>query len=192
MTRTICGRRRVRHDERGQALVEFVLLLPIFLLVVFGVIEFGRAFNYWIDMTHLANEGARYAAVNRWPSCPSTETSACSEQLRKYLHDRANTGELGAELTYRVVPNSDSPKSLAAGGDAIVICFPEGGTPEVGQAVRVTVRTTYTLSVVDGLLGALGLKEVGKIDLGASATIRMERLPTSNRVGAEDSPSCPT
>jgi hypothetical protein len=73
-----------------------------------------------------------------------------------------------------------------------VICFPEGGTPEVGQAVRVTVRTTYTLSVVDGLLGALGLKEVGKIDLGASATIRMERLPTSNRVGAEDSPSCPT
>ena len=51
--------------ERGQALVEFVVILPVFLLIAFGVIEFGKAFNYWINTTHLASEGARYASVRR-------------------------------------------------------------------------------------------------------------------------------
>jgi len=188
------GGRRRAADERGQALVEFVLLLPIFLMLVFGMIEFGRAFNYWIDMTHLANEGARYAAVNRWPGCPSNDLSACTApaQLREYIQQRANTEGLGNRLTFKPVPDGTSPNALDAGGDSIVICFPEGGTPEPGEAVRVVVRTTYEIGVVNGLLGALGLKEVGTIDLTGAATIRLERAPTGNRVLAEDSPTCPT
>ena len=57
------GRRRL-SNERGQALVEFVLLLPIFLVILFGVIEFGRGINYWIDVTHLSNEASSYASLN--------------------------------------------------------------------------------------------------------------------------------
>src|SRR5215211_4186607 len=47
--------RRLTSDERGVALVEFALVLPILLLILFGVIEFGKAFTMWIDETHLAN-----------------------------------------------------------------------------------------------------------------------------------------
>ena len=54
-------------DARGQALAEFVLVLPILLVVVFGILEFGLALNSENDETHLANEVARYAIVNQNP-----------------------------------------------------------------------------------------------------------------------------
>ena len=39
-------------------MVEFALVLPILLLVLFGIFDFGRAINYWIDATHMSNEAA--------------------------------------------------------------------------------------------------------------------------------------
>src|SRR3954451_24649413 len=57
--------RRFAADERGVALVEFVLVLPMILLLLLGMIDVGKAVNYWNDETHLANEAARSAAVNR-------------------------------------------------------------------------------------------------------------------------------
>ena len=43
--------------------MEFALVLPLLLLILIGMLDFGKIFNYWIDETHLANEGARYAVV---------------------------------------------------------------------------------------------------------------------------------
>src|SRR6266550_4310535 len=60
-------RRRFAADDRGVALVEFALVLPLILLLLLGMIDFGKAFNYWNDETHLANEAARFAAVNNSP-----------------------------------------------------------------------------------------------------------------------------
>ena len=54
--------------ERGQAMVEFALVLPLLLLLIFGIFDFGRAINYWIDATHMSNEAARYAAVGNTPT----------------------------------------------------------------------------------------------------------------------------
>ena len=73
---------------------------------------------------------------------------------------------------------------------AIDICFPET-QPDPGNAVRVTVSTTYSLAVVDGLLGAIGLDEIADISLSASSTQRLEREPTANRLLAEASGACP-
>src|SRR5579859_5959003 len=55
-------------EESGQAIVEFALILGLLLLVVFGITQFGLAFNTANDETHLANEAARYAAVNYNPA----------------------------------------------------------------------------------------------------------------------------
>ena len=52
-------------DESGVALVEMALVLPVLLVLVFGMVDFARAMNYWVDGTHLANVTARYAAVNK-------------------------------------------------------------------------------------------------------------------------------
>ena len=55
------------RSQRGVALIEFALVLPIFLLLVVGLINFGRVFFYWIEVNHLANETARWAVVDRNP-----------------------------------------------------------------------------------------------------------------------------
>jgi Flp pilus assembly protein TadG len=57
--------------RRGQSTVEFALLLPILLVLLFLVFEFGRAFGSWLLITNAAREGARNAAA-----C-SSSTSAC-------------------------------------------------------------------------------------------------------------------
>jgi Flp pilus assembly protein TadG len=56
--------RNKRGDgERGQALVEFALIVPIFLLLVFAIVDFGMGFHAWITVTNAAREGARIGAV---------------------------------------------------------------------------------------------------------------------------------
>jgi Flp pilus assembly protein TadG len=50
--------------ERGASLVEFALLLPLLVLLVFGIIEFGWLFGQFNDVRHGTREGARFAAVN--------------------------------------------------------------------------------------------------------------------------------
>jgi hypothetical protein len=52
--------------EKGQTLVEFALILPILLLVLFVIIESGRIFQAYITVQHAAREGARYAVTGRW------------------------------------------------------------------------------------------------------------------------------
>lgn len=65
--------------ERGQSLVEFALVLPIVLLLIFGLIEFGRVISAMLTTNHCAHELARYAVTGR------TE-----EQVRDYALDPAN------------------------------------------------------------------------------------------------------
>jgi len=49
--------------ERGQGMVEFVLVLPIFLLLVFAIVDFGMGFHAWLTVTNSAREGASLGAV---------------------------------------------------------------------------------------------------------------------------------
>lgn len=51
------------HGERGAAAVEFALVLPILVLLLFGIVEFGRGYNAKVTLTHAAREGARALAV---------------------------------------------------------------------------------------------------------------------------------
>ncbi len=55
--------KRFRNTEAGQALVEFTMILPVFCLLLFGLVDFGRAFYSWLIVTNAAREGARVAAV---------------------------------------------------------------------------------------------------------------------------------
>jgi hypothetical protein len=55
-------------DESGQAVAEFAIVAVLLCLLVFGITQFGQAFNTANDETHLADMAARYAAVNYNPS----------------------------------------------------------------------------------------------------------------------------
>ena len=52
-----------RRQDRGAAAVELAIVLPVLLLVLFGLIDFGRAFNANMALTQAAREGARVAAL---------------------------------------------------------------------------------------------------------------------------------
>jgi Flp pilus assembly protein TadG len=82
-------RRRVSRDERGTVLVEFAFVLPLLLVLVLGMMDFGQAFNYWVDETHLSNEAARYAAVDRPPT---------SDKLQTWVRNQASTQELNDNI----------------------------------------------------------------------------------------------
>jgi Flp pilus assembly pilin Flp len=105
------------RDEAGAALVEFVLVLPLLLLLLLGMLDLGKAFNYWIDETHLAHEGARYAAVNKNPG-PGTS-------LQESIKSQADSDELKSTLE-------------------VCISFPGAGGALVGEPVQVRVTSNYT------------------------------------------------
>jgi Flp pilus assembly protein TadG len=141
------------RSEKGVALVEFALLLPILALLLFGMLDFGKAFNYWIDETHLANEGARWAAVNKNPSTSGT--------LQQYIRSQATTTEL-----------RDGGTSSISGPLSVCITYPSG-TANEGDPVKVTVQTTYNW------MGLIADRiSVASSTITGSATMRLERDST--------------
>lgn len=58
------GRQARRDDARGAAAVEFAILLPLFLMIVFGSIDFGVAINRHTVLNNSAREGAREGVFN--------------------------------------------------------------------------------------------------------------------------------
>ena len=108
---------KATRNEAGAALVEFVLVLPLVLILLLGMLDLGKAFNYWIDETHLAHEGARFAAVNKNPGPGAS--------LQESIKSQADSNELE---------------------DALEVCidFPGAGGAVVGEPVEVTVSSDYT------------------------------------------------
>jgi Flp pilus assembly protein TadG len=52
------------RKEKGAVAVEMAIVLPLLLLILLGIIEFGRALNVQVSLTQAAREGARYAAIH--------------------------------------------------------------------------------------------------------------------------------
>ena len=58
-------------NEQGQTMTEFALVLPILIVLLFGIIQFGIAFNNYVTLTDAVRAGARKAAVSRNASDPA-------------------------------------------------------------------------------------------------------------------------
>src|SRR3990170_5153387 len=53
-------------NEKGTSTVEFALILPLLLLLLLGIIQFGSTYNAYLTITHASREGVRLAAVGRY------------------------------------------------------------------------------------------------------------------------------
>ena len=151
---------RLSHEERGVALVEFALVAPILLVLLFGMLDFGRVFNYWIDATHLSNEGARWAVVNKNPASSGT--------LQQYIQAQADTNEL------RNGGSSSVPSALQ-----VCISFPSGSST-VGNPVEVTASVTYNCLP---FLSSQALGALTSTTVSSSSTMRLEAPPTNYSAG---------
>jgi Flp pilus assembly protein TadG len=67
-------KRAAFRSENGQTMTEFALVLPLLIVVLFGIIQFGIAFNNYLAMTDAVRAGARKATVSRHKSDPVDET----------------------------------------------------------------------------------------------------------------------
>lgn len=56
--------RKLSHSELGQSIVELALILPVLALLLLGIMEGGRIFSSYVELQHVAREGARYASMN--------------------------------------------------------------------------------------------------------------------------------
>ncbi len=57
--------RRNIADERGQAIVEFALVVPVLLVIMFAIMQFGAVYNDYVTLTDATRVGARKAATSR-------------------------------------------------------------------------------------------------------------------------------
>lgn len=148
-TTTTTGRRRdALRDERGVVAVELALVLPILLVFLFIVVDFGRALNYSNDANQIAANGARFAAVNDYPGNAA-------------LAGEGDTNEL-------VNGGSQVPKKLQ-----VCVDFPTnpvtGTSGKVGDPVHVSTRATFQLMPIIG---------AANVAIHGDATMRLERAPT--------------
>ena len=149
-------------DERGQALVEFALVVPILLLVLVAVLHFGKAINYSNDATHIAAEGARYAAVNRKPIPGSAQS------LQAQLLGQADSAEL----------KSGGTGSIPTAAQ-VCIEYPNG-TSAIGDPVRVRMSFTYKWMPFISRFLPSGATQTA---IQSSAVMRLEAPPTAYSAG---------
>lgn len=146
------ARARRRRNERGQGLLEFAAVVPIFLLIVMGVIDFGVGLKTWIQITNAAREGARYGAVH----CSAGEIDGTP--VIDLVEDRAIDSATGLGLDSS---NVDVSSNCVAGNST--------------ESVNVTIEYDYNLiSPLGGMMSFLGGGIPSSIKLTSSADMRME------------------
>ena len=93
--------------ERGSAMVEAAISLPILLVLMVGIFEVGRAYQTWQVLTNAAREGARMAVT------PSGTQALTTDLIRQYMAD----GQLSKSATAAVVV--DKSASINVNGTAV-------------------------------------------------------------------------
>ncbi len=109
--------RRCMSSERGATLVELAVVLPFFLLLVFGVMEASWAFAQTNDAHHGVREGARLAAVDFSDNDPATSDDVLAEMCTRM----GLAGGSGTHVTLTIVqPNDQGFDARGATGNSAV------------------------------------------------------------------------
>jgi Flp pilus assembly protein TadG len=132
--------------ESGAELVEFAFVLPVLVLVVVGIIDFGFLFQQYEVVTNAAREGARVGIL------PGYSTTDVQARVTSYL------GEAGLSATPTI--------------GVQMVSIP-GGTGAPAQGVRVTVSYPHTYTFLSSIATWFG-GSFGTTTLSAVSTMRVE------------------
>ncbi|MFW6188855.1 MAG: TadE/TadG family type IV pilus assembly protein [Planctomycetota bacterium] len=105
-----------RSRRNGQAVVEFALVLPLFVLLVFGALEFGRAYYNIHLLTNAAREGAREGSL------PGKLEADVEQKVDSFLNGVGLSGTWTTGVTV-TAPDGTERSGLAAAqeGDAVAV-----------------------------------------------------------------------
>jgi Flp pilus assembly protein TadG len=143
-------RRRRAPTRRGQALVEFALVIPIFLLVLVAIFDLGRAVFAYNTLTNAAREGARTAIVNQYK--PTIVARAKQQTAIVELNDPSVTVDF-YQVQADGTPDTSAQCALVAVGCLAVVSFEatyQPITPLIGNIIfknGVTMTARAVLSV---------------------------------------------
>jgi Flp pilus assembly protein TadG len=90
-------------NERGQTMTEFAMILPLFVVLLFGVIQFGIAFNNYVSLTDAVRAASRKGAVSRESGNP---TGACTSAAYNAAGD-LNSSQLTVTCSSTWQPGAD-------------------------------------------------------------------------------------
>jgi len=105
---------KLQKSEEGQSLVEFALVLPVLLMFLLGIIEFGWLFNAQISMTSAAREGARILAIQNI-NCTFDETAASAARTAISGAITDNTDHLTFQTGLTIDPSIVNSGSISLG-----------------------------------------------------------------------------
>lgn len=120
-----------RHRPRGQALVEFALIVPLFILIVVGLFDAGRAVFNYSTVSNAAREAARVAIVNQ----DETAIRAAAKTAGTGL------GLTDADISLGSCLDKGCPYSVTVTYDF------EAATPLIGQLFNPTLSSTAVMPV---------------------------------------------
>lgn len=137
---------RTAGNERGAALVEFALILPLVAMITFGMLTAGMAYNHKMDLTHAAREGARYGATVPLGQC--TPTSNCggmtwAQLVQSVVAERSFGAVTTSQVCVALVSGSGSPvgASYTTKADGTSACY-DDGNGDSGNRVQVYLEKT--------------------------------------------------
>lgn len=143
--------RRVR-SEKGQALIEAALTLPILLLIAVGIFEFGRAYQTWEVLTNAAREGARTAIL------PGSNPTNVQGVVVAYMQ----AGQLSDSDRAEVIVNNNSTMTV-------------NGVPVSASQVTINYPFSFiVLKPVASLIANAPAKLGSPLTIQASAQMRNE------------------
>jgi hypothetical protein len=157
---------RARTRSRGQALVEFAIILPLLLLLTVGVVDAARIFSSWIALTNGVREGALYATTLNNPThwCATSGAIACPPGPPNSVvgdadcADTAPSGPIGIQC-----PDPENIAYLVGlettGLDQtrIILGAPTcgGGACDSAAATTVTVSASYQMNMIFPVIGQI-------------------------------------
>lgn len=157
--------RRARND-RGTTIVEFALVLPIFLLLVFGIFDFGRYFFVDHTLQYATREGMRLALVGRTLTDGNGNPMSREASIIQTIKDKASMAVDPSDPSLSIyIFQIGSDYSDPSNWQNLP---PNAGGP--GSPMR--VRTRYTYEFMTPLIGAFFTG--GKILVEAQGTYRNE------------------
>ena len=127
--------------QHGASAVEFAILLPFLVMLVFGIIEFGLLLYNQQVLTNASREGARAAIVGDCTSrLDDSTTSGIGKIVRDYCANRL--------ITFKIT--NDPPDIMVSPDENDRAC----GTPLINMGANLTVRVEYDYEfLLPGLLG---------------------------------------
>lgn len=176
-------RRSRRAASRGQAMAEFALILPIALLILFGIIQFGFLFAAQIGMVNALRETVRYGSTS--PVSDVAEANDTADRVCDYLLE--TDGALDKMPGYE--------RSFAGPASVAYASYQDPHDAPITYSVRLTVYTEYRhlllVPLVNVILDGLDGSADGRFRLSATETMRVENpLLTSNPFATSYTEAC--